>query len=93
MPPAPKWPTTASITWSLVLRMRLKMSGAEQFDAIAITASVPELDGHFMRMLRPEGRLFAVVGRAPAMEARLITMHAERPLEPGESVRDRDRPR
>lgn len=54
----------------------LKMSGAEQFDAIAITASMPELDGRFIERLRPEGRLFAIVGRAPAMEARLITMHA-----------------
>jgi protein-L-isoaspartate(D-aspartate) O-methyltransferase len=25
-------------------------------------------------MLRPQGRLFIVVGRAPAMEARLITL-------------------
>jgi protein-L-isoaspartate(D-aspartate) O-methyltransferase len=27
-------------------------------------------------MLRPHGRLFVVVGRAPVMEARLITLHA-----------------
>src|SRR5262245_29570814 len=47
-----------------------------RFDAIAVTGSLPELDEHFIRMLRPEGRLFAVVGRAPVMEARLITMHA-----------------
>jgi len=26
-------------------------------------------------MLRPEGRLFVIVGRPPVMEARLITMH------------------
>ena len=45
-----------------------------QFDAIAVTASVPELDEHFTAMLRPQGRLFIVVGRAPAMEARLITL-------------------
>jgi protein-L-isoaspartate(D-aspartate) O-methyltransferase len=54
----------------------MKMSPAEQFDAIAITASMPELDERFIEWLRPEGRLFAVVGRAPAMEARLVTMHA-----------------
>jgi protein-L-isoaspartate(D-aspartate) O-methyltransferase len=45
-----------------------------QFDAIAVTGSVPELDGHFIAMLRPQGRLFIVVGREPAMEARLITL-------------------
>ena len=33
-----------------------------RFDAIALTGSVPALDSHFIQMLRPEGRLFAVVG-------------------------------
>jgi protein-L-isoaspartate(D-aspartate) O-methyltransferase len=46
------------------------------FDAIAVTGSLPELDEQFIRMLRPHGRLFVVVGRAPVMEARLITMQA-----------------
>lgn len=50
---------------------------AGRFDAIAVTGSVPELDEHFVRMLRPGGRLFVVVGRAPVMEARLLTMHAD----------------
>jgi protein-L-isoaspartate(D-aspartate) O-methyltransferase len=48
--------------------------GAE-FDAIAVTGSVPELDERFVRMLRPGGRLFIIVGRPPVMEARLIRMH------------------
>src|SRR5262245_22685967 len=48
----------------------------ERFDAIAVTASVPVLDDRFARMLRPQGRLFVVVGRAPVMEARLITRAA-----------------
>jgi len=52
----------------------LALSYAGRFDAIAVTASVPELDRHFVQMLRPEGRLFIVVGREPAMEAQLITM-------------------
>jgi protein-L-isoaspartate(D-aspartate) O-methyltransferase len=47
-----------------------------RFDAIAVTGSVPELDDYFIRMLRPMGRLFVVVGRAPVMEARLITLNA-----------------
>jgi protein-L-isoaspartate(D-aspartate) O-methyltransferase len=47
-----------------------------QFDAIAVTASVPvpALVEHFVAMLRPQGRLFIVVGREPAMEAQLITL-------------------
>ena len=44
-----------------------------RFDAIAVTGSVPVLDDRFVRMLKPQGRLFVVVGRAPVMEARLIT--------------------
>ena len=47
------------------------------FDAIAVTASVPTLDEHFVSMLRPQGRLFIVVGRGPAMEARLITLQPD----------------
>ncbi len=53
----------------------LTMGHQEQFDAIAVTGSVPELDDHFIRMLRPGGRLFIVVGREPVMEARVVTMH------------------
>ena len=52
-----------------------ELSEPERFDAIAVTGSVPTLDDHFIRMLRPGGRLFAVVGRAPVMEALLITRH------------------
>jgi protein-L-isoaspartate(D-aspartate) O-methyltransferase len=44
-----------------------------QFDAIAVTGSIPELDDHFIQMLRPGGRLFVIVGRTPVMEALLIT--------------------
>lgn len=52
----------------------LALSYPGRFDAIAVTGSVPVLDRHFVDMLRPEGRLFVVVGREPAMEAQLITM-------------------
>src|SRR5215831_1403188 len=52
----------------------LQLEIAERFDAIAVTASVPMLDDTFVRMLKPRGRLFVVVGRAPIMEARLITL-------------------
>jgi protein-L-isoaspartate(D-aspartate) O-methyltransferase len=54
----------------------LQWSHRGQFDAVAVTASVPvpALVDHFVGMLRPQGRLFIVVGRAPAMEAQLITL-------------------
>ncbi|MGK0173577.1 MAG: protein-L-isoaspartate(D-aspartate) O-methyltransferase [Gammaproteobacteria bacterium] len=43
------------------------------YDAIAITGSVPVLETNFQHQLKPGGRLFVVVGNAPAMEALLIT--------------------
>jgi protein-L-isoaspartate(D-aspartate) O-methyltransferase len=54
-----------------------KLSGQAEYDVIAVTASVPVLTDQFVRMLRPNGRLFIVVGRAPVMEAQLVTMHAD----------------
>ena len=45
-----------------------------RFDAVAVTGSLPSLDDRFVRMLKPQGRLFVVVSRAPVMEARLITL-------------------
>jgi protein-L-isoaspartate(D-aspartate) O-methyltransferase len=54
----------------------LALDYESEFDAIAVTGSVPELDEHFVRMLRPGGRLFLVTGREPIMEAQLITLHA-----------------
>jgi protein-L-isoaspartate(D-aspartate) O-methyltransferase len=54
----------------------LQLNAGGRFDAIAVTGSLPELDDYFVRMLRPMGRLFVVVGRAPVMEARLITLNA-----------------
>lgn len=50
----------------------LTLGYKDRFDVIAITASVPILPERFIEMLRPDGRMFAVVGRAPVMEARLI---------------------
>jgi protein-L-isoaspartate(D-aspartate) O-methyltransferase len=55
----------------------LALSYRTRFDAIAVTGSVPALDRHFIEMLRPQGRLFIVVGREPAMEARLITLQPD----------------
>ncbi len=43
------------------------------YDVIAITGSMPILPGSVQECLRPGGRLFAIVGDAPVMEALLIT--------------------
>ena len=42
------------------------------FDAIAVTGSIQTFDPRFVEALNDAGRLFIVVGDAPAMEARLI---------------------
>jgi protein-L-isoaspartate(D-aspartate) O-methyltransferase len=43
------------------------------YDVIVLTGSVPVLTEEFQRSLKPGGRLLAVVGEAPVMEARLTT--------------------
>jgi len=43
------------------------------YDAIVVTGSMPVLPDAFPKSLRPGGRLIAVVGEPPVMEARLIT--------------------
>jgi protein-L-isoaspartate(D-aspartate) O-methyltransferase len=46
--------------------------GDDAYDAIVLTGSTPILPTRFTGQLRPDGRLFAVVGERPAMKARLI---------------------
>ena len=48
-------------------------AGGMTYDAIALTGSVHELDPALLDQLETGGRLFAIVGQAPAMEARLVT--------------------
>jgi protein-L-isoaspartate(D-aspartate) O-methyltransferase len=43
-----------------------------EFDAIALTGSLPVYDSRFERALRVGGRLFAFVGEAPVMDAILV---------------------
>ena len=43
------------------------------YDVIVLTGSTPVLPEAFRKSLNPGGRLFAVIGDAPAMQARLIT--------------------
>jgi protein-L-isoaspartate(D-aspartate) O-methyltransferase len=46
--------------------------GEATYDAIVLTGSTPILPDSFVKQLNPGGRLFAVVGEAPAMTARLM---------------------
>ncbi|HUO43459.1 MAG TPA: protein-L-isoaspartate O-methyltransferase [Burkholderiales bacterium] len=46
------------------------------YDVIVLTGSVPLLPDAFQQSLAAGGRLLAVVGEAPAMEARLVTCAA-----------------
>ncbi len=43
------------------------------YDVIVLTGSVPVLPDAFRQSLNPGGRLLAVVGEAPVMEAQLVT--------------------
>jgi len=45
----------------------------EEFDAIAVTGSIQNFDPRFVMALKPGGRLFVIVGDAPAMDACMIT--------------------
>ncbi|MDX1513672.1 MAG: protein-L-isoaspartate O-methyltransferase [Gammaproteobacteria bacterium] len=47
------------------------------YDVIAVTGSVPVLEHHFQEQLKAGGRLFVIVGEAPAMEALLISRTAD----------------
>ncbi len=47
--------------------------GDEKYDAIVLTGSTPLLPVAFQSSLNIGGRLFAIVGDAPVMEAKLIT--------------------
>ena len=50
--------------------------GHDLYDAIVLTGSTPLLPEQFLMQLRPNGRLFAIVGEAPAMSARLVAWTA-----------------
>lgn len=50
-----------------------ELDARKQYDAIAVTGSVPEYTTHFEPMLKVGGRLFMIVGTEPAMHATLVT--------------------
>jgi protein-L-isoaspartate(D-aspartate) O-methyltransferase len=54
-----------------------------EYDVIAVTGSLPVYDTRFERALRIGGRLFAVVGSAPVMDAILV-----RRVDSGEWIRE-----
>ena len=45
--------------------------GDETYDAIVLTGSTPVLPDAWLKQLKPDGRLFAVIGDLPVMTARL----------------------
>jgi protein-L-isoaspartate(D-aspartate) O-methyltransferase len=47
------------------------------FDVIAVTGSLPVYPAGLEELLRPGGRMFVVVGEAPAMSAMLVSRTAE----------------
>jgi protein-L-isoaspartate(D-aspartate) O-methyltransferase len=51
-------------------------AGHAPYDAIVLTGSTPVLPRALLEQLNPGGRLFAVVGEAPAMQARLVVCTA-----------------
>lgn len=54
---------------------------APAYDVVAITGAMPVYDPRFEKLLKPGGRLFAVVGKAPVMEARLVRLTTARQRE------------
>jgi protein-L-isoaspartate(D-aspartate) O-methyltransferase len=49
-------------------------AGAPRFDVIVLGGSLPTYDGRFEAWLRPGGRLLAVIGEPPVMEAVLVRL-------------------
>jgi protein-L-isoaspartate(D-aspartate) O-methyltransferase len=56
------------------------------YDVIVLTGSTPVFPAAFLEQLAPAGRLFAVVGDAPAMAARLIVAGGQRVTDLFETV-------
>ena len=48
-----------------------------QFDAVAVSGSMPIFDTRFVDAVKPGGRLFVIVGESPAMDARIVTRTGE----------------
>jgi protein-L-isoaspartate(D-aspartate) O-methyltransferase len=55
----------------------MQLAETNQYDAIAVSSSLPLYDTRFEQALKVGGRLFVVVGEAPVMEAWLVTRTSE----------------
>lgn len=49
----------------------------QPYDVICITGAIPEITDTLRQQLKVGGRLFAIIGKTPVMEACLITRHTE----------------
>jgi protein-L-isoaspartate(D-aspartate) O-methyltransferase len=56
----------------------MRFDEVAQYDAIAVTGSLPIYDERFQRALKIGGRMFVVVGTAPVMEAWKVTRLGDR---------------
>ena len=64
--------TVAQASVELQTRDAFSNAPLGEYDAIAVTGSLPVYDARFERSLRLGGRLFVVVGEAPVMDAILV---------------------
>jgi protein-L-isoaspartate(D-aspartate) O-methyltransferase len=48
-----------------------------QFDAVAVTGSLPTFDTRLVNIVKPGGRIFVIVGNPPTMDARIVTRISE----------------
>ncbi len=53
-------------------------AAAPGYDVVVITGSMPVYDPRFESLLKPGGRLFAVSGTAPVMEAQLVRLNTSK---------------
>jgi protein-L-isoaspartate(D-aspartate) O-methyltransferase len=63
---------------AIELQDAFKLEEQGQYDAIAVTGSLPLYDERFQRALKIGGRLFIFAGQTPVMEAWKITRTGER---------------
>jgi protein-L-isoaspartate(D-aspartate) O-methyltransferase len=52
-------------------------AGTQGYDIVVLTGSLATYDARFEAHLKPGGRLFAIVGEAPVMEARLVRLSTQ----------------
>ncbi|MBL1140679.1 MAG: protein-L-isoaspartate O-methyltransferase [Proteobacteria bacterium] len=45
----------------------------DKYDVLVLTASLPKMDERFLNLLNDNGRLFAIIGDSPAMEACVVS--------------------